>query len=58
MAIDTDPQSTTTTSDAVVMLTARAADRLKEIITKQGRTDLALRVYVTPWLLRTLGDHG
>ncbi|HVR89348.1 MAG TPA: iron-sulfur cluster insertion protein ErpA [Candidatus Limnocylindria bacterium] len=48
MAIDTNPQDTTTTSDAVVMLTARAADKLKEIIAKQGRTDLALRVYVTP----------
>ncbi len=47
MAIDTNPQDTTT-SDAVVMLTARAADKLKEIIAKQGRTDLALRVYVTP----------
>ena len=47
MAVDTNPQDTTT-SDAVVMLTARAADKLKEIISKQGRTDLALRVYVTP----------
>ena len=33
---------------AVVSMTARAADKLKEIITKQGRDDLALRVYVTP----------
>src|SRR3979409_555465 len=29
-------------------MTSRAADKLKEIITKQGRDDLALRVYVTP----------
>ncbi len=33
---------------AVVSMTARATDKLKEIITKQGRDDLALRVYVTP----------
>ena len=33
---------------AVVSMTSRAADELKEIITKQGRDDLALRVYVTP----------
>src|SRR5205823_6267052 len=31
----------------VVSMTARASDKLKEIITKQGRDDLALRVYVT-----------
>ena len=47
MAIDTTPQETTP-SDAVVSLTAKASDKLKEIITKQGRDDLALRVYVTP----------
>ncbi|MDP9266226.1 MAG: iron-sulfur cluster insertion protein ErpA [Chloroflexota bacterium] len=29
-------------------MTARAADKLKEIVAKQDRTDLALRVYVTP----------
>jgi iron-sulfur cluster assembly protein len=29
-------------------MTARAADKLKEIVEKQGRPDLALRVYVTP----------
>ena len=46
MAIDTTGQQST--GDAVVMLTARAADKLKEIIAKQGRDDLALRVYVTP----------
>ncbi len=33
---------------SVVSMTARAADRLKEIIAKQDRADLALRVYVTP----------
>lgn len=29
-------------------MTARAADKLKEIVAKEDRTDLALRVYVTP----------
>jgi iron-sulfur cluster assembly protein len=29
-------------------MTARAAGKLKEIVEKQGRPDLALRVYVTP----------
>ncbi len=33
---------------ALVSMTARAADKLKEVIEKQGRADLALRVYVTP----------
>jgi len=47
LAIDTNPEQTTT-SDAVVSLTAKASDKLKEIIAKQGRADLALRVYVTP----------
>ena len=46
MAIDTTPE--TSTSDAVVTLTAKASEKLKEIIAKQGRADLALRVYVTP----------
>src|SRR5437763_15365605 len=46
LAIDTTPE--TTTSDAVVTLTAKASEKLKEIIAKQGRADLALRVYVTP----------
>src|SRR5213082_2179289 len=45
--IDTNPQETGT-SDAVVSLTAKASEKLKEIIAKQGRADLALRVYVTP----------
>ena len=35
-------------SDAIVTMTARATDKLKEIIAKQGRDGLALRVYVTP----------
>ena len=47
MAIDTNPEATGT-SDAVVTLTAKASEKLKEIIAKQGRDDLALRVYVTP----------
>jgi iron-sulfur cluster assembly protein len=33
---------------AVVSMTSRAAEKLKEIVEKQGRPDLALRVYVTP----------
>ena len=32
----------------VVSMTSRAAEKLKEVIAKQGRDDLALRVYVTP----------
>ena len=47
MAIDTNPELTGN-SDAVVTLTAKASEKLKEIIAKQGREDLALRVYVTP----------
>jgi len=46
LAIDTTPE--TSISDAVVTLTAKASEKLKEIIAKQGRPDLALRVYVTP----------
>jgi iron-sulfur cluster assembly protein len=38
----------TGTAPAVVSMTSRAADKLKEIVSKQGRDDLALRVYVTP----------
>jgi len=41
-------QQETGTQQALVSVTSRAADKLKEIIEKQGRTDLALRVYVTP----------
>jgi iron-sulfur cluster assembly protein len=32
----------------IVTMTALASTKLKEIIAKQGRADLALRVYVTP----------
>ena len=46
MAIE--QQETTATEQALVSMTSRATDKLKEIIVKQGRTDLALRVYVTP----------
>ena len=47
MAIE--QQETTTGADQpVVSMTTRAADKLKEVIAKQGRDDLALRVYVTP----------
>ena len=40
MSIETGP--------ALISLTPRATDKLKEILAKQERTDLALRVYVTP----------
>jgi len=43
-----EQQETTATEQALVSMTSRATDKLKEIIVKQGRTDLALRVYVTP----------
>ncbi len=46
MAIE--QQETTRTGEGLVSLTPRATDKLKEIIGKQGREDLALRVYVTP----------
>ena len=36
------------TEAPVVSLTERATDKLREIITKQDRQGLALRVYVTP----------
>ena len=45
MAIE---QSPTTTETSLVSLTARATDKLKEVLAKQDRRDLALRVYVTP----------
>src|SRR4029078_2263425 len=41
---DTGPQI----AQPVVTMTARATDKLKEVIAKQGRADLALRVYVRP----------
>ena len=47
MAIE-QQETATGTDQAVVSMTTRAADKLKEIVTKQGRDDLALRVYVTP----------
>jgi len=34
-----------TTDTPIVTMTARATDKLKEVLEKQGRTDLALRVY-------------
>jgi iron-sulfur cluster assembly protein len=40
LAIETGP--------TLVTLTPRATDKLKEILVKQERQDLALRVYVTP----------
>ncbi len=46
MAIE--QQTGTQASEPVVSMTTRAADKLKEIIAKQERNDLALRVYVTP----------
>lgn len=45
MAIE---QQETGAATPLVSMTARAADKLKEIIAKQGREDLSLRVYVTP----------
>ena len=50
MAIEQQGTEITTSPGdlAVVSMTSRAADKLKEIITKQGRDDLALRGYVTP----------
>ncbi|HUQ16781.1 MAG TPA: iron-sulfur cluster insertion protein ErpA [Candidatus Saccharimonadales bacterium] len=51
MAIETTTPTETTRplpGDAIVSLTPRAADKLKEILAKQGRDDIALRVYVTP----------
>src|SRR5438309_5898326 len=37
-----------TTGSPIVTMTARATDKLKEVLAKQDRDDLALRVYVTP----------
>ncbi|MSQ37059.1 MAG: iron-sulfur cluster insertion protein ErpA [Chloroflexi bacterium] len=48
MAIQEHEAATLVPSEALVTMTARAAEKLKEIITKQGREGLALRVYVTP----------
>jgi len=38
----------TGTGQTVVSMTTRASEKLKEVLAKQGRDDLALRVYVTP----------
>ena len=46
MAIE--QQNPATTQAPVVSLTARATDKLQEILSKQEREGLALRVYVTP----------
>ena len=48
MAIEQQQQTPTGADQPVVSMTSRAADKLKEIIAKQERSDLALRVYVTP----------
>lgn len=48
MTIQEHETGTEAPSDAVVTLTQRATDKLKTIITEQGRDGLALRVYVTP----------
>jgi len=45
LAIEQTEPATATT---IVSLTARATDKLREVLAKQERTDLALRVYVTP----------
>ena len=47
MAIE-QQETGTQIDQPVVTMTARATDKLKEVIAKQGRADLALRVYVTP----------
>src|SRR5207249_12171406 len=47
-AVAIEQQETGTAANApVVSMTARATDKLKEVIAKQDRDDLALRVYVT-----------
>ena len=53
MAIEQQNPTTTQvpliqTEAPVVSLTERATDKLRDIISKQDRPDLALRVYVTP----------
>ena len=45
MAIE---QSPTTIETPLVSLTPKATDKLREVLAKQERQDLALRVYVTP----------
>ena len=48
MAIQEQTEIVTGDTGALVTLTATAAAKLREIVAKQDRTDLALRVYVTP----------
>ena len=43
-----EQQETTQVEQPLVSVTSMATAKLKEVIEKQGRTDLALRVYVTP----------
>jgi len=43
-----EQQETAEVQERLVAMTPRAKEKLKEIIEKQGRDDLALRVYVTP----------
>ncbi len=47
MAIE-QQETGTGTDQPLVSMTSRATEKLKEIVTKQSRDDLALRVYVTP----------
>ena len=47
MAIE-QQETGTGAAEPVVSMTTRASDKLKEVLAKQGRDDLALRVYVTP----------
>ena len=51
MAIEQSPTTTETpriVSTPLVSLTPKATDKLREVLSKQDRQDLALRVYVTP----------
>ena len=51
MAIEQSPMTTETpriVSTPLVSLTPKATDKLREVLSKQDRQDLALRVYVTP----------
>ena len=51
MAIEQSPITTETpivVSTPLVSLTPKATDKLREVLSKQDRQDLALRVYVTP----------
>jgi len=50
LAIEQTPMTTETPliSTPLVSLTPKATDKLREVLSKQDRQDLALRVYVTP----------